>query len=168
MANAHLQKEFAHGGSTEIVQAWFRRLQPKSIGHIYGRRDSYYEHLAGPFFPPDARSQPRRAAMSASQGMTGEELEFMDEVVEGWATQDGHDMPWLGKAIDWEATFVRNAVVAATASVKAGEREKGSPPLTTAIRKMRPLTAGARLAQGGLRTPIKSDRRPSTAKSSFL
>ncbi|TPX68035.1 hypothetical protein SpCBS45565_g03331 [Spizellomyces sp. 'palustris'] len=162
----------------ENVQSWLnsvpRVAAPKpSVASvtIVVRRDSYYEHLAGPFFPADANARhlarseaqearARRAMMlshaRSSQGLTVEDFEYMDldGVEEGWDTSSGVlGQLHLGRTgspgmQDGRPGSVSRAAEPTTVGAPTGNRRK-RPLMRSAIHNMRPLTAGSIYAQGG-------------------
>ncbi|KAI8823377.1 uncharacterized protein EV422DRAFT_565327 [Fimicolochytrium jonesii] len=160
---------------TQGVVAWL-----SSVAHSTGygnrqRRDSYCEHLAGPFFPPDARKN--------GDGPRGSRQAWEDAAdVTGWGDDSGKSALMAAEGDRWAKSFPGRTTetgwekyIAAQkklASARAAEplfsertekpqarrsiteRAKTAAPVRPvsfrdAMQRVRPMTAGTNYAKGG-------------------
>ncbi|KAJ3186036.1 WD repeat-containing protein 87 [Gaertneriomyces sp. JEL0708] len=159
------QNQLGNSGQTHAVVRWLEKASRTQWASSGLRRDSYYEHLAGPYFPPDANTRNH----SNEDG-----FEFRGRTRNdsgGYDTGRGTSEGWEDSRArgDRSISSVYPSPPAERTLAKSAEPHghgKRQAPLRSALASMRPLTAGAVYAHGGAKglTGIVSRKvsRPAT------
>ncbi|KAJ3145741.1 WD repeat-containing protein 87 [Geranomyces michiganensis] len=140
--------------SRAATEAWLASSVPglDKMGVTHTRRNSYFEHTAGKFFPPDGSPAGRQAAIAPG-------AEWDDGAPKGWDTEHGnapHSQPSPHPHKPSSPGMVAAAFAVATRRLPRPDscpqvlrRSCRKRPHQRAAAAMRPLTAGAVYARGG-------------------
>ncbi|KAJ3017282.1 hypothetical protein HKX48_003636 [Thoreauomyces humboldtii] len=158
------RRNAARNASTTLTTKWLSVTREghkrAPAGRLRRRRNSYFEHLAGRFFPPDARVSANGAPRYNFDA--AEQLSYTDwdeGVPKGWDTLPG-DKAWSHRRHVHHATATSDSFGAALiTSARAAEPPEEGPSahdrtrsrakmMRIAARTMRPMTAGALFAGG--------------------
>ncbi|KAJ3144217.1 WD repeat-containing protein 87 [Geranomyces variabilis] len=137
-----------------LIDAWLLAVVPSfdKSGAVHTRRNSYFEHTAGKFFPPDGSTAVR-------ERMVAPIAEWDGGAPKGWDTE--HNISPQQKSSDRSRAPPAQGMVAMAfaAATRAQPRPDSCPqvlrrsrakrPYRCATTAMRPLTAGAMYAHGG-------------------
>ncbi|TPX57208.1 hypothetical protein PhCBS80983_g03982 [Powellomyces hirtus] len=173
LASTHDRIHASRQDAADLVQTWLGSLSgtPRSTTSKSGiphfkRRNSYFEHLAGAFFPPDNKNATSRTHTHDSRNSRDavQYMDWDDGVPKGWDTLDHHhhthgqdrrdhypDIGMVARVFGPSARAAEPSTANPTPhyTTHLQNHHPATHPLRLSTRAMRPMTAGAMYARGG-------------------